>query len=254
MGDEHLNTIPKTESDEVIKSSVEDLVPIPSEFEGIFDDTCDVPFCDNSPPLNVLNDNFELFSDFNNYCTLSDDDSFEDINYVEASPPDSELISLEEFPSPFPIPVEDSDSFFEKSDTSLSYTDNSLPEFETFSDHTKETSSGSTTTHAGNSLPEYDLFLFENEPDQGELTSVVGNIYLLKDKNKAKPNKTEHGMEKRRKVKVKVNKKVNQVKVKSQKPKPKKSYRGQPVPKLIGQTKSMVHIRSLSQRKMDGQD
>ncbi|GJY49683.1 hypothetical protein Tco_0439639 [Tanacetum coccineum] len=33
MGDEHLDTIPKTESNEVIKSSVEDLVPIPSESE-----------------------------------------------------------------------------------------------------------------------------------------------------------------------------------------------------------------------------
>ncbi|GJY21679.1 hypothetical protein Tco_0394245 [Tanacetum coccineum] len=33
MGDEHLDTIPTTESDEVIKSSVEDLVPIPSESE-----------------------------------------------------------------------------------------------------------------------------------------------------------------------------------------------------------------------------
>nr|GFB48688.1 hypothetical protein [Tanacetum cinerariifolium] len=34
MGDEHLDTIPATESDEVIKSSVEDLVPIPRESEG----------------------------------------------------------------------------------------------------------------------------------------------------------------------------------------------------------------------------
>ncbi|GJT08050.1 hypothetical protein Tco_0842512 [Tanacetum coccineum] len=73
--------------------------------------------------------------------------------------------------SPFPIP--DSNSFFEKSDTSLSYSDNSLPEFESFSDHTEETSSGSTTTHANNSLPEYDSFHFEIEPDQGGLTSVV---------------------------------------------------------------------------------
>ncbi|GJY24634.1 hypothetical protein Tco_0398292 [Tanacetum coccineum] len=92
MGDEHLSTIPETESDELIKSSVEDLVPIPSESEGISDDTCDVPFCDNSPPLDVLNDHFEIFSD----CTSSDDDSFENIDYVEASPPDSELVSLEE--------------------------------------------------------------------------------------------------------------------------------------------------------------
>ncbi|GJZ69956.1 hypothetical protein Tco_0633506 [Tanacetum coccineum] len=207
MGDEHLSTIPETESDEVIKSSVEDLVPIPSESEGISDDTCDVPFCDNSPPLDVLNDHFEIFSDFNDDCTSSDDDSFEDIDYVEASPPDSELVSLEEVkddilrekllninlliakieslndnptpdcvlksPSPFPIPIEDSDSFFKKFDTSLSYSDNSLPEFETFRDHTQETISGSTTTHADNSLLEYDSFLFETEPDQGELTNVV---------------------------------------------------------------------------------
>ncbi|GJS93765.1 hypothetical protein Tco_0800733 [Tanacetum coccineum] len=48
MGDEHLDTIPATESDEVIKSSVENLVPIPSEFEGISDDTSDVPNCDNN--------------------------------------------------------------------------------------------------------------------------------------------------------------------------------------------------------------
>ncbi|GKE71054.1 hypothetical protein Tco_1529126 [Tanacetum coccineum] len=48
IGDEHLSTIPKTELDKVIKSSVEDLVPIPSESKGISDDICDVPFCDHS--------------------------------------------------------------------------------------------------------------------------------------------------------------------------------------------------------------
>ncbi|GJX75601.1 hypothetical protein Tco_0322412 [Tanacetum coccineum] len=219
MGDEHLDTIPKTKSDEVIKSSVEDLVPILSESEGIFDNMCDVPFCDKnhfyaeydlleslinrdnsivySPKIDSLLEEF----------TEGDIRLSEDIDYVEASPPDSELDSLEEVkddilhekllniylliakieslndnptpdcviksPSPFPIPVEDSDSFFKKSDTFLSYSDNSLPEFDTFSDHTEETSSGSTTIHADNSLPEYDSFLFETEPDQGELTSVV---------------------------------------------------------------------------------
>nr|GEY64993.1 hypothetical protein [Tanacetum cinerariifolium] len=40
MGDEHLDTISATESDELIKSSVEDLVPIPSESEG--ENGCDV--------------------------------------------------------------------------------------------------------------------------------------------------------------------------------------------------------------------
>nr|GFC82568.1 hypothetical protein [Tanacetum cinerariifolium] len=38
MGDEHLDTIPTMKSDEVIKSSVENLVPIPSEFKEIEDD------------------------------------------------------------------------------------------------------------------------------------------------------------------------------------------------------------------------
>ncbi|GKC07590.1 hypothetical protein Tco_0999200, partial [Tanacetum coccineum] len=76
-------------------------------------------------------------------------------------------------PSSFPIPVVDSDSFFEESNTSLSHLDNSLPEFETFSDHTEETRSGSTTSHANNSLPKYDSFLFEIELNQGGLTSIV---------------------------------------------------------------------------------
>ncbi|GJX98630.1 hypothetical protein Tco_0355649 [Tanacetum coccineum] len=48
MEDEHLDTIPATESNEVIKSSVENLVPILSEFEGMSDDTSDVPTCDNN--------------------------------------------------------------------------------------------------------------------------------------------------------------------------------------------------------------
>nr|GEZ74710.1 hypothetical protein [Tanacetum cinerariifolium] len=97
MGDEHLDTSPATESDEVIKSSVENLVPIPSESEGIPDNMCDVPFHDNSLPLDILKDEFEDFSDSNDDSTSIDDDSFsiDDIEYVKASPPDSELVSLE---------------------------------------------------------------------------------------------------------------------------------------------------------------
>ncbi|GJW58466.1 hypothetical protein Tco_0105197 [Tanacetum coccineum] len=224
MRDEHLSTIPEKESDKLIKSSVENLVPIPSEFEGISNDTCDMPVCEDSSTFDVLKDHSEILSDSNDDVTSSDDDDFEDIEYVDASLLDSELVSLEEVndvnqeekefeledifqiqdvilrekllnvkrlianiesfkdnPTPnrvlkshssFPIPVTDSDSFFEESDTSFSHSDNSLPEFETFSDDTEETRSGSTTTHANNSLPEYDSFLFEIEPDQGGLTSV----------------------------------------------------------------------------------
>nr|GEV65931.1 hypothetical protein [Tanacetum cinerariifolium] len=39
-------------------------------------------------------------------------------------------------------------------------------------------SSGSTTTHADNSLSEYDSFLFQIEPDQGELSSVAMKAIL----------------------------------------------------------------------------
>nr|GFD35142.1 hypothetical protein [Tanacetum cinerariifolium] len=101
--------------------------------EGIPDNMCDVPFRENSPPLDISKDQFKDFSDSNDDSTSIDDDYFsiDDIDYVEASSPNSELVSLE------------------------------------------ETNSGSTTTHADNSLPEYDSFLFEIEPDQGELTSVV---------------------------------------------------------------------------------
>ncbi|GJS31075.1 hypothetical protein Tco_0491695 [Tanacetum coccineum] len=71
MGDEHLSTILEKEPDEVIKSSVEDLVPIPSESEDTSDNDkgCDLPFCNNS--VIVSNPLFEANDDF----TSSDDES-----------------------------------------------------------------------------------------------------------------------------------------------------------------------------------
>nr|GEU55605.1 hypothetical protein [Tanacetum cinerariifolium] len=144
--DEHPDAILAMESDEVIKSSIEDLVLIPSESE---EEVKDDNLLEKMLNINLLIAKIK---------SLNDNPT-----------PDHVLKS----PSPFPIPAEDSDSFLKKSDTSLSYSDNSLPEFETFSDHMEETNSGSTTTHADYSLPKYDLFLFEIEPGQGELTSVV---------------------------------------------------------------------------------
>ncbi|GKA33341.1 reverse transcriptase domain-containing protein [Tanacetum coccineum] len=101
MGDEHLDTIPATESDEVIKSSVENLVPIPSEFEGMSDDTSDIdPILEEftgelahiAPiPPGIVEADFDPNDD-----TSSDDDSYEDIEYVDATPPNLELVSLEE--------------------------------------------------------------------------------------------------------------------------------------------------------------
>ncbi|GKE67740.1 hypothetical protein Tco_1521901, partial [Tanacetum coccineum] len=201
MWDEHLDTIPATESDEVIKSSVENLVPIPSEFEGISDDTSDVLIIDPileeftgelahiAPiPPGIIEADFDPNND-----TSSNDDDFEDIEYIILEEVNNVDLEDKEFdledifqiqdvilrekllnvhrlitkieslknnpdfvlksPSSIPISVTDSDSFFEESDTSLSHSDNSLPEFETFSHYMEETRSSSTTTHANYSLP-----------------------------------------------------------------------------------------------------
>ncbi|GKF52367.1 hypothetical protein Tco_0159277, partial [Tanacetum coccineum] len=68
-GDKHLATISETESDKVIKSSVENLVPIPSKTEDFSDNEseCDMPICDDfmtfSNPLFDSNDNFTSSDD-----------------------------------------------------------------------------------------------------------------------------------------------------------------------------------------------
>ncbi|GJV28066.1 hypothetical protein Tco_1384514 [Tanacetum coccineum] len=185
MEDEHLDTILETESDELIKSSVEDLVHTPSESDGISEGECDLPVYDDfslkkdevlddiisippgngndhfnaessliesvlnrdnvisSPkidflieefagelaliapippgiveadldpkedirfienlmydnsfprPPETLKDDSETVIDSNNDYFSSDDDSYENIDYVDASPPDSEIVSLE---------------------------------------------------------------------------------------------------------------------------------------------------------------
>ncbi|GJU18413.1 hypothetical protein Tco_1146379 [Tanacetum coccineum] len=104
MEDEHLDTIPAMESDEVIKSSVENLVQIPSESKGISDGGCDVPLCDNPTPLEAFKEHSETIVDSNNDSTSSDDDYpyGEDIDYVDASPPDAEIVSLEVVESVIP--------------------------------------------------------------------------------------------------------------------------------------------------------
>ncbi|GJW16924.1 hypothetical protein Tco_0024360 [Tanacetum coccineum] len=92
------------ESDEVIKSSVENLVPTPSEYEGILDKMCDVPLCDHPTPLEAFKEHSKIVVEFNDDSTLSDDDSpyGKDIDYVDASPPDFELVSLEMVESVIP--------------------------------------------------------------------------------------------------------------------------------------------------------
>ncbi|GJV88607.1 hypothetical protein Tco_1532545 [Tanacetum coccineum] len=84
MGNEDLSTIPEKESDEFIKSSVEDLVPIPSESEDTSesDSDCDLPSCDDFSPINVYEEKSMTFSnplfDSNDDFTSSDDESLSD--------------------------------------------------------------------------------------------------------------------------------------------------------------------------------
>nr|GEY76837.1 hypothetical protein [Tanacetum cinerariifolium] len=220
MGYENSNTTPKTESDEIIKSGVEEPVPILNENEVTLEDKkeCDVAVYENSP---ICDNHSEIFSDYKNDDDISsDDDSFENIEYVEASLSDPEIVSVAEenvvYREEEEVNFEDISQFqdvilhvkllrmncliakieslndnptpdlvlnsfvsfpiSEEFDNSLS--DNFSPEFETFCDHTKETRSGNTTTHANDFLdflPEYDSFCLEIEPDQERLINVVKN-------------------------------------------------------------------------------
>ncbi|GKA76541.1 hypothetical protein Tco_0783002, partial [Tanacetum coccineum] len=89
MGDEDLHTIPEKESDKFIKSIVKDLVPIlrKSEDTSNNDSECDLPFCDDSSPLDDLRGNFVSFSNplfnSNDDFTSSDDESFPDEDVQE---------------------------------------------------------------------------------------------------------------------------------------------------------------------------
>ncbi|GJW73060.1 hypothetical protein Tco_0132430 [Tanacetum coccineum] len=89
MRNEELRTIPEKESDELIKSSVEDLVPIPSESEDTSgrDSDCDLPLCDDFSPINIYKEKLVTFSnplfDSNDDFTSSDDESLSDEDVPE---------------------------------------------------------------------------------------------------------------------------------------------------------------------------
>nr|GEY28338.1 hypothetical protein [Tanacetum cinerariifolium] len=175
MGDEHLDTISAIESDEFIKSSVENHVPNLSESEG--EHECDVPayedfttfsnllfdvdddFSSNPHHFNdesdliesLLNNDSSIISSSSKIDSLFDEFAREltllksfppGINEIDCDPEEeTRLIKrllydnssprlLEEFVSensdaaiksfsPFPIPVEDSDSFMEEIDLSF---------------------------------------------------------------------------------------------------------------------------------------
>nr|GEV33496.1 hypothetical protein [Tanacetum cinerariifolium] len=99
MGDEHLDTIPAMESDEFIKSSVENLVPKPSESEG--ENKCDVLACEVFTTFsNILFDtNYDFYA--------SDDQSFSHEDFPKEiylnSLFDEEIISMKIDPHHFKV-------------------------------------------------------------------------------------------------------------------------------------------------------
>nr|GEV16379.1 hypothetical protein [Tanacetum cinerariifolium] len=167
MGDEHLDTILAIESDEFITSSVENLIPILSESEGIPDNMHHLPI-DNDILLTIkddilrekllnvnlfiakieaLNDNPTPSSDF---MTKSSSTSLNSL-LEETNTFDNSLTEFETFC--FDVEEINSGSTTTRSDISL-------PEYEAFyDDHVKEISSGNTTSHSASSL--YDSFIFD---------------------------------------------------------------------------------------------
>nr|GEV71770.1 hypothetical protein [Tanacetum cinerariifolium] len=75
MGDEHLNTVLVTESDEFIKSYVENLIQSPSESEG--KNGCDVPACFTTFSNVLFDDEYEF--DSSDDQSISDEDISEKI-------------------------------------------------------------------------------------------------------------------------------------------------------------------------------
>jgi hypothetical protein len=137
MGDEHLDTVPEKESDEFIKSSVENLVPIQRESQGILDHVCDPPSHPENPK-----DHFETFYDFNDDCT-----SYGEVEYEEAPLPHSDVDPLiEEFTDELthinPLPLGSDDDLFDL-EADMGETENLLninPNIELSTSHTDENS------------------------------------------------------------------------------------------------------------------
>nr|GEX98845.1 hypothetical protein [Tanacetum cinerariifolium] len=196
MGDKHLDTILATESDEFIKSGVENLIPILSESEGIPEHMCDVPSHDNSPPLDVSKDQIEDLSESNEEFSSIDDDSFsiDNINYVEASPPDSELVSSEVMEIVIPeVGGIDADLLLTIKDDILrekllnvnlliskieALNANPTPSFDckTKSSSTSLNSLLEETSTFDNSLPEFETFCFDGEEISSGSTTTHPDI------------------------------------------------------------------------------
>nr|GEZ41105.1 hypothetical protein [Tanacetum cinerariifolium] len=184
--EEHFDTILATKSNEVIKSSVEDLVPIPSESEGIPDNMCDAL----PPDSELVSLDRDIKDDILREKLLNIHLLIAKIESLNDNPtPDRVLKS----PSLFSIPGKLTSVVMEDNlgeprvhvpnvlpthttlmlDTDFIPSDNSLPESEIFCFDIEEKNSGSTTIYADISLLVFDHFHFKIKPDTGDLTSII---------------------------------------------------------------------------------
>nr|GEW37097.1 hypothetical protein [Tanacetum cinerariifolium] len=124
IGDEHLDTVLVMESDEFVKSGVENLVPILSEPEGEHECDIDFLFDEFAGELTLLK-SISLGINETDYDPVKETHFVKRFLYDNSSPYLSkEFVSknydaaIESF-SPFPIPVKDSDSLMEEIDLSF---------------------------------------------------------------------------------------------------------------------------------------
>nr|GEZ64313.1 hypothetical protein [Tanacetum cinerariifolium] len=187
MGDEHLDAIPAMESDEVIKSSVEDLVLIPSESEGILDTMCDVHLVNNPTPLEAK-DHFEIVKNSNDDYSSSDDDSLYNENIECRHPVDGPYcqgcaLLRKKLEEDLVTYFQDFQNTFVSSDDSTNVVNAPREPFVVKQDHGFPPTDRSDFTHEEFadelahiiSPSEYDCFYFRNFSDPGEWISILNS-------------------------------------------------------------------------------
>ncbi|GJV53348.1 hypothetical protein Tco_1449089 [Tanacetum coccineum] len=181
------------------------IAPIPPGIvEANLDPKEDIRFIENlmydnsfPRPPETLKDDSETVIDSNNDYSSSDDDSYEDIDYVDASPPDSELVSLEVVEIVIPeVGGIDTDILLTIKDDILrekllnvnlliakieALKDNPTPssDFVTKSSSTSPNFFLEETNTFDNSLPEYETFCFNLKEKISGSTTILSDYSLL---------------------------------------------------------------------------
>nr|GEW39915.1 hypothetical protein [Tanacetum cinerariifolium] len=193
MEDEHLDTILETKSNKVIKSSVENLVPIPSESTDLtdYESKCDMPVCDDSssknkglddivsiPPGKEIDHLDAIPDSVQSLLNRANSINFLIEEFVELNSEISDAI-IESF-SPSPIPVEDCDSLMGEIDIFLDM-DGLIPPGMENDDYDLEGDVlflNNYLTMILFPLPNDDDVYIDIEPDSGVITTeVVDDIF-----------------------------------------------------------------------------